>query len=462
MSHSDSDTSIYPLLPSERTWSAGKITVMWMITGVATWCYIIGEYIGYYLPFVSGAIAFIAGSFIGGAILLLAAIPISMRYGIDTIMSAVPQFGTRGRYLAIFFSYLVLVGWNSILIVFFGKSITQLINITGVTLPIDTSLIAPLATIFIILLIFSFLIHGLLRFYLIAFISGTVIVISSLWMFWVLWRDQHQAILAAAPLYSSSNWQWNYITVIELGIAMCLSWWPYSSAITRKAPRASYAVMPIFLAVAVFTPIISLLGLAAVLVTGSSDPLGWLVSIGGTTYGLVAILFVIFANIGTAAIGVYAAALSLRSLPWLNTQPWILVLMLAMMPMIMICLLIPDLFYTHFGTFAAFLGVAFAPICGIQITDYFVLRRGKVKVRALYNYASQSDYYYWFGFNPAMILALLAGYAVYIYLLNPLTFVSHMPYEWTTASIPTALIAGLVYYGITRLWIIPAGHGGYQ
>ena len=58
-------------------------------------------------------------------------------------------------------------------------------------------------------------------------------------------------------------------------------------------------------------------------------------------------------------------------------------------------------FFNNFGTFLAFIGVMFAPLCGIQIADYFFLRRQSISIRALYDPGSEAPYYFWRGFNPA-------------------------------------------------------------
>ncbi len=59
------------------------------------------------------------------------------------------------------------------------------------------------------------------------------------------------------------------------------------------------------------------------------------------------------------------------------------------------------------------------------------------------------------------MVALLVGIALYVYLLNPLTYESHGPYRFLTASLPTTLLSALVYIAITRLVVAPAGRGDY-
>ena len=92
-------------------------------------------------------------------------------------------------------------------------------------------------------------------------------------------------------------------------------------------------------------PLISVVGLAAFLAVGTSDPSTWLVSLGGPLFGSIALLFVIAANLGTAVIGVYASAVGLRHLPVMNSLPWKWVLSLSIMPVAAVGIAIPDAFF---------------------------------------------------------------------------------------------------------------------
>ena len=53
----DADKSAWPLLPSERDWGAWRLAIALGTAATATWCYIIGEYVGYYLNFRQGSAA---------------------------------------------------------------------------------------------------------------------------------------------------------------------------------------------------------------------------------------------------------------------------------------------------------------------------------------------------------------------------------------------------------------------
>ena len=54
------------------------------------------------------------------------------------------------------------------------------------------------------------------------------------------------------------------------------------------------------------------------------------------------------------------------------------------------------------------------------------------------------------------------GFVTYLYLLNPLSYVSRAPYEYLTASLPTAFFGAMIYLLVTVILIRPAGLGGYS
>lgn len=55
--------------------------------------------------------------------------------------------------------------------------------------------------------------------------------------------------------------------------------------------------------------------------------------------------------------------------------------------------------------------VFFGPICGIQICDYWVLRRQRLRLSDLYHLRSEGIYYYVFGFNWRAFVSWMAGWA---------------------------------------------------
>ncbi len=455
------EQSGWPLAKADRRWTQRQLFVVLLVAAAATWCYIIGEYVGYYLNLRMGAAAMTAGSMVGMLLVTLAVVPTATRYGIDSIAAAKPQFGNRGWIITVFLQYASIIGWNSLLLIFFGKSVAQLLGTLGIVDAANAGTVVRIVSALACAGVFVVLMRGATGLERVSTLLFFFIVGIGLWMLWLLLTNQSDAIAAAKPAYASGSLQWDYVTGIEIGIVSLLSWWPYIGAMVREAPNAHTATLPSMLGMGLPVPVLSIVGLAAILALQTSDPSAWLVQLGGTTYGVIALLFVIAANFGTALAGVYATGVGLRQVPALANVSWNLIVLMGLVPVAAVSILVPDLFFSNFGTFLAFIGVFFAPLCAIQIVDFFLLRGQRINIRGVYLQGPDTPYAYWGGFNPAAVLGMAAGFATYLYLLNPVSYASHSPYEYLTASLPTALAGGLVYYLVTVLVVKPAGKGDY-
>lgn len=459
---SNADQSAWPLLRSERTWGPVRLGIALAAAAAATWCYLIGEYAGYYLNFFQGTMALTAGSMIGMLAVLLAAGPACIRFGIDSVASVKPQFGTQGWALPAAMQFVSIIGWNSLLLIFFARSLTQLLVITGV-LPdgARSHVIVPMTVLSACILIYLVLLRGAKG---VTRLSSILVlhVFVGLWMLGLLVTRQWPVLLAARPALARPDKLWNYTAGVEIGICSLLSWWAYIGAMIRMAPNGRTAAVPVMLGMGAPVPLLSLIGLAGILVLKSSDPSEWLRNVGGPIYAVIALLFVAAANLGTAVAGIYASALGLRNFRMVQRLPWPVVILLTLAPVAVVGLLIPDLFFASFGNFLAFIGVAFAPLCGIQITDYYLLRRRRLDIRGMFDNGPHTPYYFWAGWNPVAVISMVVGCAVYVVFLNPITYVSHGPFRVLTASLPSAAAAGLLYWMLTVAVVIPAGRGGYR
>jgi NCS1 family nucleobase:cation symporter-1 len=220
-------------------------------------------------------------------------------------------------------------------------------------------------------------------------------------------------------------------------------------------------MMPSMLGMGLPVPILCIVGLASILVLETSDPAQWLTDVGGDFFGAIALLFVIAANLGTATAGIYASTVGLKSVPGLRKLSWNAALTLSLIPVLVIGVVVPNWFFDNFGTFLAYIGVFFAPLVGIQIVDYFVLRRQQISLRAIYDPSPTAAYAYWWGFNPAALLAMAAGVVTYLYLLNPQSYAIHEPFSFVGASLPSAAVAAVVHVLVTVGFVRRTGRGGY-
>jgi len=455
------DKNAWPLLLRERTWGPWQLGVALAAAAAATWCYIIGESVANYLGFKAAIATLTAGSMIGMLLVTLATVPTSVRFGVDSIASSIPQFGTRGWVIPSAIQFLSIVGWNAQLLIFFSKSVTQLLIALNFTTAAAQPRLQSATVLLACALVFLFLLKG----------SGGVdrvarIVVAhvfiGIWMLYILVSHRWDELSHAVPPAATADHLWNYVTGVEIGISSLLSWWPYIGSMVRMARHGRTVALPIMLGMGLPVPLLALIGIAGFLVLKTSDPAQWLRTVGGTGYGIVALLFVTAANLGTTVAGTYASAIGLRYYPGLDRLPWPVLLLMTLAPVALVGLLIPELFFEHFSTFIAFIGITMAPLCGIQIVDYYVLRRRRIDIRGIYDSSAGGAYRFWGGFNPSAILAMAVGFGVYTYLLNPLSYASRWPYQYLTASLPTTFAAAAAYWLVTRFGVIPRRRGGYR
>lgn len=456
----------WPVLPAERTWGARALFGISASAAIATWCFLIGGYVGYYLPAGVGTIVMIAGSLVGILLIFLATVPVSTKYGIDSIASSKPQLGTRGSWISLILLYTTVIGWNCLLLIFLGRAAAEILIALGVA---GEGARQPLVIGFAALAVA--VVWWLLRGGpdtvrdIGPLIAVAVLLLGVVILVLLVMNVGWSTIADAKPAYASGDSVLDVATGFEVMVASVLSWWPYAGGMVRLCPSARTAKWPVVFGLGLPVGLVSVIGLwsALALPESGGDPTTYLVELGGVPVGVIALLFIVLANIGTVMVGVYVTTVGLKQLPALQRRvSWNGTTAITLAPVLFIVLFLPNYFFDNIGTFLAFMGVLFAPMCGIQIVDYFLFRRQRLDVRGLYLSGRGSSYDFWGGVNPAGVIGLVAGFASYVYLLDPVTYVSHDPFKWVTASVPAALVAAVAYGLVTMLVVRPAGRGGYD
>lgn len=107
------------------------------------------------------------------------------------------------------------------------------------------------------------------------------------------------------------------------------------------------------------------------------------------------------------------------------------------------------------GAFVNTLGATLAPLYGILIVDYYLVRKEKLHLAALYDMSEHGEYYYQHGWNQSALVAFMVGAVfsvatVWVPILSVLS-----GYAWLLG----ALLGGIVYRGFTlRLVAAPVLH----
>lgn len=457
----------WPALSHERGWGGWALFGNAAATGVATWVYIIGGFVAFYLPAGRGIMAILAGGLAGMLLITLALLPVTGRHGVDSATSTIPQLGTRGSYYAVFLLFATLAGWNCLLLIFLGRASAEILIGLGFFAEGSRQLLVCGFGLAGALVVWLMLTKGpsVLR-HAGPMISITVLLLGLYILYLLIHHVGWSTLMSAQPSAPGPTKAWNYATGFEILVVASIGWWPYLGGLVRLVPSARKALWPTVIGLGLPLSVISIVGFFSGLAFPESggDPTGFLLRLGGVGGGLVALVFIILANIGTVMVGVYVGTVGIKRIPvFENRLSWNQTTALALLPVVIVIALLPNLFFDNFGTFLALVGVSFAPLCGVQIADYYGFRRarGGVDIKAMYRNGNTGKYHFWAGFNPAGFMGIAAGFCSYLYLLNPLTFETHAPYSYVSASFPSAIVAGVVYLLLTRLWILPAGKGGY-
>ncbi len=98
------------------------------------------------------------------------------------------------------------------------------------------------------------------------------------------------------------------------------------------------------------------------------------------------------------------------------------------------------------GAFVNTLGATLAPLYGIMVVDYYLIRKQKLNVKALYDSSSASRYYYTQGWNRTALIAFAVGavFSVATVWVDALAALSG--YSWLLG----ALFGALFYMGLSK------------
>ena len=448
--------SSLPVPLGERNWNGFVLGTVCATAGVATWSFVVGGSSASYLNAKMGVAAMLAGGLIGQLLVTLATVPVSTKHGIETVISTKPQLGIRGSYLALIMQYATALGWNTVLMIFFGRSAASILELTGL---IDSSARTTAATVFSvvgIVLAWFMVSRGAKSLQKVGPVVAIVISLMAVYLLVVLFRAYGSTeIFSAQPLDPTPNRLLNYTSVVELLIVSTWGWWTYMGGMVRMVGTARRAVLPSMVGLGVAWVLVAIVSLYSALATGEADPTVWAPAVAGDVGGVIVLLFVAFANVSSTLVGAYVATLGVSQIPQVSSRlQWKVVAGLVLAPMLVVVVFFSTEFFDNVDRFMAFIGLMIAPMIGIQIADWYLLgRRKSLRISGLYRHNSTSCYWYLGGFNPAGILALVLGSVTYQLLLNPVTYEPRSPlFKYLTASLPAVLVAAVAYTLLSLLW----------
>jgi putative hydroxymethylpyrimidine transporter CytX len=414
---------IRPVLASERNLGGRDIFLLWAGVAISLAEIWAGGFLAP-MGFWAGLWAILLGHLIGNTLMSLGGV-IGSDHGIMSMVSVRPAFGLRGSNLAAVLNIIQLIGWAAIMLIIGGRAGAALGKPVGGILASDA-------------------------FWIITIGIGTL-----LWALWTgktAWRIlQNASVIVLLLVVAAMTWvafgglpakpaapggPMAFMTGLDLVIAMPISWMPLVADYSRLARSTRAAFWNTWWGYFLLSSWMYALGLQVTLLTGASDP-GQLVLeiMGSLGLAVPALFMVVFSTITSDFPDVYSATCSLLNISQklsARTVMWI-----AGIVSILVALIFP---MEQYENFLFFIGAMFIPLFGVVLTDYFVIRRRKLDLEALYTEGGL--YWYRRGYNPAALAAWAVGFAVYEAMaLMKLA---------AGGSLPAMLAAGLLYWVLSR------------
>lgn len=412
---------IRPVSASERNLGGMDYFLLWAGVGISLAEIWAGGFLAP-MGFWSGLWAIVLGHLIGNTLMALGGV-IGSDHGIMSMVSVRPAFGLRGSNLAAVLNIVQLIGWAAIMLIIGGRAGAALGKPLG-GLPASDAF--WVVTIGIGTLLWA-LWTGKTVWKVLQNVSVLVLLLVIAMMTWVAFGGLHVTPLAGGGSMA-------FMTGLDLVIAMPISWMPLVADYSRSARNTRAAFWSTWWGYFLLSSWMYALGLQATLLTGASDP-GLLIldTLSGLGLAAPALVMVVFSTITSDFPDVYSATCSLLNISQrlgARTVMWI-----AGMLAILVALIFP---MEQYENFLFFIGAMFLPLFGVVLTDYFILRKRRLEVEAIFTRGGA--YWYRNGYNPVALAAWAVGFAVYeaIALLK-------LPIG---GSIPSMLAAGALYWAL--------------
>ena len=442
-------TGVVPMLGKDRTYSFMDLFLATSGFSIATWCYTQGAYVAQFLSFKQMLINIFCFNIV---FIIIECIPVlfATRYGIDLWIWLRSVLGERG--VAIFATVISLAnfGWYAVAANLFSSSMINLAANFNIMLnpdiwnPILGTLCVVLGTLIalggpnVIKWTNRFLVSALL-------IVGAIVV--GLCFTAVPLAD----IAAVKPVTDNGlSPLANFMLSAEGNVAFAFSWSTQALVMPRlaKTERSGFwgTALPYGIVAPFFVAAGGVMALAMVVKTGvyECDPTLMLSTLCGPGFGLLSLLMVAFANIGTQGTGSYVNCMIVKS-----GMPKVSYKLLVLIAMVYVSgLTIWGGVNDNFGAFISLAAYIQGPIIGMTFVDYLIVKKRKISLKAAYNLPGHDAYRFSNGFNWVGIGVLIISFVLaMLFVYNPMTgAIKSNLFLITTGSGFTAIFGGLLYY----------------
>lgn len=443
---------IWPVRGKERTYGFGDAFLVLSGYCVATWSYTQGAYLARLVGFPQ----LLVGAFLGAILLLLVyqlPVILATRYGIDIWIWLRAVLGTRGVKVLTVVIIVINFPWYAVCCDLFAKSMRNLLSLFGVATPDWTHLALCLLCVGLGTLVAyrgvsaitwttRLLVPILLLIGVIVVIVGFSSVPAG-----VIWNYK-----PVEPLFDHATT--SYILSIEANFAFVITLVGGMAGVPRlcKTERGGFyaGVLGQGLSGSLFVVVGAVMAIAMQYVTGEmvEDPTLMMATLSIPIMGLMSLVLVAFANIGTQAVGSYLYAVMLKS-TFKKADYRVLVLALAAYVSI---LCVWGKIVEYFGAFLTLTACIYAPLGALLLVDFFFVRKQRFDMRSAFELPGHDAYRYTNGYNIIGLFCIIVGCAISLLVYDPINMVVHN--EFLFSFTPTGLSfvgSGILYLLLCKL-----------
>jgi nucleobase:cation symporter-1, NCS1 family len=450
---SEVHTNLVPLRGRDRIYGGWDFLAVQICFGIAAWFFLVGSLTGLTVTAREAVPIILFGN--AFPLLLIAVLAVLFaRYGVEHWQGSAAVFGHRLKDVWLLVYITSSFGWIAYASFLFGQSAMRFLEPLGVpeswtegsTGAIVFAIGATALGAFV-----AYLGPTVLKWF--TRTSAIFLLVVLVFFIWVvLTRFGLSEVYAARPAEPMEDAAWSRASAIEFNVGLGLSWAFWYGQWTRLARSESGAFHGCMWGWGLLAATAGIFGAFVALATGIYDPSQWIATLGGGFAALGLLLFGV-ANISSVTALVYPMSVTLRTrFPKLH---WGLAVVICSAPAVV--LENPRVF-ENYGVYLAYIALLTGTYGGIMVADYLFVSRGvhAWQLRDIYVTGPNSRYWYVAGFNPAALIATLAGAAFYLWTLNPYTWTSgNGLFPYITAGLPSYLVAFVVYAVLMRVWILP-------
>ena len=268
-------------------------------------------------------------------------------------------------------------------------------------------------------------------------------------------------VLSAQPLAPFEDEWMNFLIAFEVSMGAGFSWWPNMGGVAKLCKTTRAAFWPNVIGLVFAATLGTVMGVAAALLIGDSDPTAWMIPMGGLALGTVALVLVIGADITACSVMLYNLGIGVKQVKSFVKLSWGkvtgLITIIAFIGMIW-----AEPLYARFYIILGISSMTCAPIAMMHLVDYYIFRKQHISLRDAYNNSSSSKYYFWGGFNWVAIGVFVASIVLYLLIFDPFMCIPQPIFRYCNATVATCVFSFAAYYVLGKLLLVNRGIGGFS